>query len=322
MPGPDQLDGTGRHRFRPLGHIAHDQHRLAQRRRLFLHAAGIGQHDMGVLHQADEVQVVEWCDQMDVAHPAERLQHRAAHIRIQMDRINDVDVIAQRQLGQGRADMGEAVAEVFPPVTGHQQDAATAVQERKCAVEPAPQAFVAVDAGNREAQRIDHGIAGHDHLPCRLLAEQQLLCGRRRRKQPLADQVDGTAVHFFRPWLRQVTGAQAGLDMGHRDATVERGQRRHHGGAGIAMHQDVIGVHLRQHRVQLRKQPSAQPVQGLVLDHDVQIEICLDLEQRHDLRQHLAMLPGDADPGIHTRRTRQELDQRRHLDGFRMRAEN
>ena len=52
LVGADQLGGAGRDALGPLGRLAHHQHRLAERRRLFLHAARIGQHDVGTAPSA------------------------------------------------------------------------------------------------------------------------------------------------------------------------------------------------------------------------------------------------------------------------------
>ena len=42
----NQFDGAGLYGFGAFGGVAHDQHGLAKRRRLFLDAAGIGQDDV------------------------------------------------------------------------------------------------------------------------------------------------------------------------------------------------------------------------------------------------------------------------------------
>ena len=57
--GADQLNRAGCHRLRPLGGVAGDQHRLAERGRLLLHAAGIGDDQRGAPHQLNEGQIVE-----------------------------------------------------------------------------------------------------------------------------------------------------------------------------------------------------------------------------------------------------------------------
>ena len=72
LVGADQPHGAGRHRLGPLGGVAHDQHRLAERGRLLLHAAGVGEDQVRAVHQVDEGQVVERLDQVDVGDAAEQ----------------------------------------------------------------------------------------------------------------------------------------------------------------------------------------------------------------------------------------------------------
>ncbi|EEF93743.1 hypothetical protein CATMIT_01622, partial [Catenibacterium mitsuokai DSM 15897] len=74
--GTDQAHRAGGHRFRPLGGVAHHQHRLAQRRRFFLDAAGVGEDDVGAVHQVHERQVVQRLDQMHVGDSAQHAVDR------------------------------------------------------------------------------------------------------------------------------------------------------------------------------------------------------------------------------------------------------
>ncbi|MPM93021.1 hypothetical protein SDC9_140157 [bioreactor metagenome] len=66
-------------------------------------------------------------------------------------------------------------------------------------------------------------------------------------------------------------------------------------GAGVAMHQNDVGLHLGQHLVHARHGPCKQAVERLVGLHHGEIEIGADLEQRHHLIKHLPMLSGHAD---------------------------
>ena len=62
--------------------------------------------------------------------------------------------------------------------------------------------------------------------------------------------------------------------------------------------------------------------QVLVLAHDIEVVIGLDLEQVENLIQHLAVLAGDADLGLDAGRGVESLDDGSHLDRFRTRAED
>ena len=67
--GADQLNDPGRDRFGPLGHVAQHQNGFAQRRRLFLKAAAVGDHAPGVLNRRDDVAVAQRIDELDARMP-------------------------------------------------------------------------------------------------------------------------------------------------------------------------------------------------------------------------------------------------------------
>ena len=92
--GPDQLRGSRRDALGPFGGLAHHQHRLAERGRLFLHPAAIGQHQVRDIEQAGEMRIVERFDQRDIVEPGQLGIHDLAHIGIEVDRKNNRNVIA------------------------------------------------------------------------------------------------------------------------------------------------------------------------------------------------------------------------------------
>ena len=61
-----------------LGGLAHHQDRFAERRRLLLDAARIGQHDIGQRQQADEIGVVLRGDQLDARMDDRRSERTSA----------------------------------------------------------------------------------------------------------------------------------------------------------------------------------------------------------------------------------------------------
>jgi hypothetical protein len=114
----------------------------------------------------------------------------------------------------------------------------------------------------------------------------------------------------------------AGLDVSDRDPLVVGGQGAGQCGGGVAVHQHEVGLFHRQHRAQ-----TLQHVRGEIREilpglHQVQVVIRPDVEQLQDLVQHLPVLRGHADAGIHTLGALQGLDHRGHLDGLRARAED
>jgi len=74
---PQQYRIAAGHSLRPLRHIAQHQARQAQRRRLFLHPAGIGQDQHHTAHQRHEGGIAERRQQMHARPPAEGALHRA-----------------------------------------------------------------------------------------------------------------------------------------------------------------------------------------------------------------------------------------------------
>ena len=70
LVGADQPHGAGGHRLGALGGVAHDEDRLAERGRLLLHPARVGEDQVRAVHQVDEGQVVERLDQVHVADAA------------------------------------------------------------------------------------------------------------------------------------------------------------------------------------------------------------------------------------------------------------
>src|SRR5690348_15823175 len=64
--GADELDGAGRHRFRPFGDRPHHEHRLAQRRGLLLHAATVGQDEIALGLRIYKIEVIQRLDQFHV----------------------------------------------------------------------------------------------------------------------------------------------------------------------------------------------------------------------------------------------------------------
>ncbi|MNN96832.1 hypothetical protein D3C81_2158790 [compost metagenome] len=88
------------------------------------------------------------------------------------------------------------------------------------------------------------------------------------------------------------------------------------------MHQHPVRLHLLVERIELGEQARAEPVEGLVGDHHVEVVIGMDVEQRHHLVKHRPVLPGDADDGLDAWRGMQRADQGPHLDGFRTGTKN
>jgi hypothetical protein len=109
--------------------------------------------------------------------------------------------------------------------------------------------------------------------------------------------------------------------MADRDAGIEcrnGGRRARH---GVALHQHIVGLKLREDRsepAQHARKGIAQRLSGL---HDVEIVVGLQRKRGHHLIEHLAVLTGDTDSRQDFFLLGECVDDRCHFDGFRTCAE-
>ena len=130
------------------------------------------------------------------------------------------------------------------------------------------------------------------------------------------------AVHFFRKGRCKVERAQAGFNVRHRDAGVERTQSTGQRCGGVALHDSERGLHLQENLLKPGNQPRGEGGQSLARLHQIEIEIGRDSEYREHLIEHLAVLGRDADKGIQMGLLPKNLDERAKLDRFRPRAKD
>src|SRR5581483_11214421 len=100
--------GSGCDSFGAFRLAAQHQNRLAEGRRFFLHPAGIGQHEPGAQQQVDEGRILE---RLDEPHPGLACKvpaHRIPHLRVRMDRVYDLYILANGKVGKRGADLVEA----------------------------------------------------------------------------------------------------------------------------------------------------------------------------------------------------------------------
>src|SRR5437868_9616324 len=71
----DKSRGTCGDALRPLGLVAEDEQRNDERRRLFLDAPRIAQHQVGVAHATKQLFVAAWVDQQNSADAAKQPAH-------------------------------------------------------------------------------------------------------------------------------------------------------------------------------------------------------------------------------------------------------
>ena len=130
-------------------------------------------------------------------------------------------------------------------------------------------------------------------------------------------------VHFFREGLRHVSGSQTGLDVGHRNFTVESRQRSGERGGGIALDHDQVGPFGFEHRFERGQDARRESGERLARLHQVEVVIRRDGEGFEGVVEHLAVLRRDADLDRELRRPQAQVaHQWTKLNGFRPGAED
>lgn len=75
-----------------LGGVAHDEHRLAQARRLLLDAARVGEDEVARGHEVMEVEHLERVDDVQTVEAVELLVRRLADERVHVDGVDRLGV--------------------------------------------------------------------------------------------------------------------------------------------------------------------------------------------------------------------------------------
>jgi len=255
--------------------------------------------------------------------PAQDLLHGSAHVRVQVHGVEEQHLGMPRgQLRNRPADRLEARPEILPAVARDQDDLP---QLRVCGQAPLQlrdRGRCLPDLLQRQQQRVDDRVARHeDGLRRHPLPEEVVPADLRRREVQPGQVCRQYPVHLFRPGRQLVAGPEPGLDMAHGDPMIEGGQRRRKDRCRVALHQDQVGLFLREVPVQSENRGHGEACQGLVRAHEVQVRIGLDVEGLQDLVEHLPVLGGDADPRLEPAGPLQFADDRGQLDRFRPCAE-
>ena len=187
----------------------------------------VGQDQVARVHQADEGQVVERLDQVDVGDARRAAAFTGSRtFGLRCTGIDDLDVgDASAELARARAQMRSKPSPKFSrrwPVTRTMR--ALPAQERRSARRACAQVGVAVDARVTVEQRVDHRVAGDEDASA-VDALRAAGCRATRSvgaKCSVGERADELAVHLLGPGRVEVAGAQAGLDVADRDAAGRR----------------------------------------------------------------------------------------------------
>lgn len=314
--GPDKLQRAGGHALGTLGGVAHDEHGLAQTRRLLLDAARVGQDEVARGHEVVEVENLERVDDVQAVEAVELLVRRLADERVHMDGVDRLGVgVLLHHAADGAEHAVHRLAQVLAAVR-RDEDEAGALGPLELGVGVAP--------AHGGAQGVDAGVAGDPDLGLRLaLGEQVLLARLGRGEVVLAHDVHGLAVELLGPGAVDVVRAQARLHMPHGDLQVEACECRGEAGRGVAVDQDHVGPLVLEDGLELEQHVARDVEQRLARLHDREVVVGRNVEDAQHLVEHLAMLPGHSHDGLELIRARLQLvDERAHLDGLRASAED
>ncbi len=288
--GSHQLGGPRCNTFRPFGGFTHDEHRLAERGRFLLNPTAVRQDQMAQVEQPDEMGIVERLYHRDVRQSAKDAFHDRAHVGIGVNRKDHRYVRTCRNVSDGPGDRLHPAAEILSPMAGDSNDALS--RKALCQlIEARRERRHGYNPFARREQRIDHGVAGDMDACCIAIFTQQGIGGRaRRREVHVGDTSHNPPVHLFRPWMIDIATAQARFDMGDRDFAIIGGKARHHGGQGVAMHDDAVRLFCIECLAQIDDQLGRKAIQRLVRRHHVQVDVRLDTGNLENLVEQTPML--------------------------------
>ena len=303
-----RLDG-----LRTLGLTAQNQNRLSKARCFLLQSAGI-RHD----HVAASHQIVHFIDskrlnQMNAFVTGQIFCGGFAHIRAEMHRIYNINILKViRQTAQSTHDMFHCFTVVLSAMCRDENHAAVLIVQLIEGV--ITEYKIRID---RRVNCIDNGVAAHNDTLRNALCCQILAVALGRRKVQLGNLAGQLSVHFLRKRRILVKRAQTCFYVSYRNFMIERSQCTCKRRRCIAVNQNDVRLCFIQHLIQSDQRFCRNGCQCLARLHNVQIIVCLQMKNVHDLIQHLTMLRRDAHDGFYTIRALQLVHQRSHFNGLR-----
>lgn len=314
--GAHELQRAGGHALGALGGVSHDEHRLAQARRLLLDAARVGEDEVACRHEVVEVEHLERVDDVQAVEAVELLVGGLADERVHVDGVDRLGVgMFLHHAADGSEHAVHGLAQVLAAVRRDEDEAGP--------LGPV-ELGMGVALANGGAQGVDAGVAGDPDLRFWLaLVEQVLPAGLRGGEVVLAHDVDGLAVELLGPRAVDVVRAQASLHMPHGNLQVEARERGGEAGRGVAVDQDHVGPLVLEDGLELEQNIACDIEQRLARLHDRKVVIGRHVEDAQHLVEHLAVLTRHGHDGLKLTRTRLQLvDERAHLDCLRAGAED
>ena len=214
--GSDEPERSGFHPLGTLGFAAQNEHGLAERGGLLLHAAGVGENEIRLLQGGKEFLVVERLTKSDPFLLRQNRLDQLAHAGIRVHRKKEVRFgMRVGEVFDRKGDGAHGEAEVFPAMAGDEDEFALAVED-------AGPDFAAAKMAGHPMQRVHHRVAGDINRPAvDVLAPEQIGRIGRRREMPLGESAEEGSVQFLGKWRVAIVGTQPRLDMADGDFVVE-----------------------------------------------------------------------------------------------------
>ena len=314
-----------------LGALTRDEHRHAERRRLLLDAARVGDDDRGSPEQPRELRIPERLGQDDVVQTPQRDAELLADERVRVQRDDERHVGPLRRDGcEPGADPSQAAVPVLATVSRDDDI-------RPAAVEHARNRVVRERDVERRgvAESVDAGVAGDEHaLVGDALAHQVLLVQHRRGEVERRDAPDQLAVQLLGERCERAPGAEAGLDMADGDAQIEgrQGGRRRRRRVAVDEHpgREPSLAYLIAARHPLAGRPEAVAAEAVEVGHHgrhelverqtgvahAEVVIGLDRAELEDRRHQIGVLAGRHDDRAEDRAAPERQHDGEHLDRF------
>src|SRR5690606_4475446 len=250
----NKLDCTRLNRFRALSSITHNQDRLTQTRRLFLHTTAVSQYQISLLHQENERLITQGLDQMHIAGTTQQTFHRLLNVGVEMNGINVVRLgVRLCKSTQSLADVLETLTKVLPSVPSHKnvllsQHSRVQARRSQSSLHLHLQFSRLVNLLDYPLQGINNRIASNgDGGRINVLVKQGILIPLRRSEMHSRQAPRQHPVSLLGPRRRQVTRTQSSFYMAHRNLLVESSKGGCECGRSVTMNQYDIRLKLPQY---------------------------------------------------------------------------
>ena len=234
--------------FRAFCGITHDKHRFTQGGGFLLDATGVRQHEGATMHQINERQIFLRWDKKNMRRIRQQTAHRLLNMRIQVNRIDKLDVITFSEFRQGLANMFKTIAKIFPTMACDQNESFCWIKKGEVPCELSLQSCIGRDTIFNFQKRINDRIpCDVDPCPTNAFVQKVVTSLFRRRKVKICQSPGQVPIHLLRPWSIFVSGAQSRFHMANGNLCIIGGLCCGQGRCSIAMDKHDIRSPLGKH---------------------------------------------------------------------------